>query len=154
MIHNNKEQVQQEALAAWKKRGRKGTLILPTGSGKTRVGVLAIVEYLQECGGRALVVVPTTNLRDNEWENEFKKWGYEEYLQYVTIECIQTLYKTTYDYIGYNMIVVDEIHTSLSPQYSKIYKIAPIYIMGLTATPPEDPEYRKLLDGFCPIVKR
>lgn len=153
MIKNdNKDKIQQKAHKAWYSAGSWGTLIMPTGSGKTRVGVMAITRHLDSVGGKVLIIVPTSNLRDNEWVNEFTKWGYKEYLQHVTIECIQTAYKNTYKYADYSLMVIDEVHTTLSPKYSKIYSLRIPYMLGLTATPPDREEYKKYLQDILPTV--
>jgi len=53
---------QQEALAAWRDNGRRGSVVLPTGSGKTFLAVQAIAD----AGVSTLVVVPTIDLM-NQW---------------------------------------------------------------------------------------
>lgn len=64
--------------------------------------------------------------------------------------CIQSAHK---EYAEYDLMIVDEIHTSLSPIYSKIYQnIKTSQRLGLTATPPEEEEAIKLLEEVCPIV--
>lgn len=52
---------QREALAAWRASGRRGVVQAVTGAGKTRVGVAAIHEALNE-GRQALVITPTNEL--------------------------------------------------------------------------------------------
>src|SRR6185437_17097623 len=49
---------QEDALTAWRAEGCCGVVVLPTGSGKTLVGALAIAETEQA----TLVVVPTIDL--------------------------------------------------------------------------------------------
>ena len=66
--------------------------------------------------------------------------------------CIQSAHK---EYSEYDLMIVDEIHTSLSPVYSGIYRnIKTKQRLGLTATPPEDEEAIALLEKECPIVYR
>ena len=60
--------VQKEALIAWKNK-HYGTLVLPTGAGKTLVGIMAIVDALE----RTLIVVPSIEIMDH-WRNELLKW--------------------------------------------------------------------------------
>ena len=45
---------QEEALVAWQAEGSRGVVVLPTGSGKTLLGAMAIAET----GTSALVIVP------------------------------------------------------------------------------------------------
>ena len=49
---------QEDALTAWRAEGCRGVVVLPTGSGKTLVGALAIAEVELA----TLVVVPTIDL--------------------------------------------------------------------------------------------
>jgi superfamily II DNA or RNA helicase len=53
---------QEAALAAWEFSGRRGTAVLPTGSGKTRLAIAAIAR----AGVAALCLVPTRVLLD-QW---------------------------------------------------------------------------------------
>lgn len=56
---------QAEALAAWHRRGRKGVVEAVTGTGKTRLGVVAAQESL-DAGGQVVVLVPTRELQ-HQW---------------------------------------------------------------------------------------
>jgi superfamily II DNA or RNA helicase len=60
---------QQEAFDEWKKKGR-GTLILPTGSGKTFLG-LAAIHYLSQA---TLVLAPTIDLVE-QWVSNLQLLG-------------------------------------------------------------------------------
>ena len=53
---------QTEALAAWVRRGRRGVVEAVTGTGKTMVGVAAVLDRLRT-RGQALVLVPTKELQ-------------------------------------------------------------------------------------------
>src|SRR4029077_8846104 len=53
---------QEAALAAWRQRGRRGLIALPTGSGKTRIALGAIAPTRAPC----LCLVPTRALVD-QW---------------------------------------------------------------------------------------
>lgn len=142
----------------WQKEGidkwwttKKGTVCLPTGVGKTKVGVDIVKKMAeQNTNFSVLIVVPTVNLKENEWVNEFEKW-YPSLPYFVDIECINTAYKfdKTYD-----LLIVDEIHKSLSPEFIKLYSnIKHKYLLGLTATEPSHREdYTQLLNQICPVV--
>lgn len=56
---------QEEALAAWRRQGRRGVVEAVTGAGKTMVGVAAALEQLH-LGGQVVVLVPTLELAD-QW---------------------------------------------------------------------------------------
>ena len=110
---------------------KRGTLLMGTGIGKTRVGVLASNQLLKEgTVGAVYIVVPTTNLILG-WIAEFIKWGMEEILDHVEIQCIQTAYKANASDTSHpglvgteatNMLLIaDEVHSTLSPQYRSLY---------------------------------
>jgi len=151
---------------------RKGSLVLATGSGKTRLGVLALLECLEEDpNAKALIVVPQVNLKDNEWPNEIQKWGAAHLSNRIRIDCVQTLYKIPESEVQtpieeydpctaaagpncepYTLVVVDEIHTTLSEEYRKVHDIPHVYKLGLTATVPQNVDYAKILEDVCPVL--
>jgi len=135
---------QQEALSAWQNNGRRGSVILPTGSGKTFLAVQAIAE----AGVSTLVVVPTIDLM-NQWHSTLTNafgnqlpdgvgvlGGGSHNVTNITV----TTYDSAYRYINeygdqFGLLVVDEVHHLPAPTYQQIPEmtIAP-YRLGLTAT--------------------
>ena len=132
---------QQEALQTWWNQSGRGVVVLPTGTGKTFVALLAIAHV----GRPTLVITPTIPLM-NQWYGEMLSafggpigllgGGYYDF---------QPLTVTTYDsaYIHlerwgnrYGLLVFDECHhlPSQSYQFAAIGSLAP-YRLGLTATP-------------------
>ena len=152
VLNVNKDKEQREHLLRWNDAEKKGTSIAATGLGKTRMGLLALNDILEdEPFKRALIIVPTENLRDNEWLNEFEKWDLKHLLDRVDFQCIQTAYKYRNEH--YNIVIVDEVHTTLSPEYRKFYEHNTWdNIYCLTATTPENEEYLEFLNMFAPIV--
>ena len=74
-LNKKKDKEQQEHLKAWKSKGYKGTSIAATGLGKTRMGLLALIDTSEDDPNKvALVIVPTETLRDRELVEEFKNW--------------------------------------------------------------------------------
>lgn len=152
---------QREALEAWIEGERRGTVVLPTGSGKTYLAQLA----LEHVGRSTLIVVPTIDLL-NQWsgvlEEAFDRevgllgGGYHE---------VEPLTVATYDSaamhmerIGdqFGMLVFDEVHHLPSDFYRQAaeFAIAP-FRLGLTATPERsDGRDDELADLVGPIVYR
>ena len=145
---------QKEHIDKWISKGCRGTSIAATGIGKTRMGLMAVKYILdKDNNNTALIVVPTENLRDNEWPNEIKKWGLSKYSDRIDVQCVQTVYK--WENYNCSILVVDEVHTTLSYEYRNLYennRFDNIYC--LTATPPENDEYRSYLKSFAPIVRK
>lgn len=64
--------------------------------------------------------------------------------------CIQSAYKLEAEY---DLVIIDEVHRSLSPEYRKVFQnIKTKNLICLTATLPEDLEYKDFLNSVCPVV--
>lgn len=132
---------QTEAMDTWWKQGGRGVVVLPTGTGKTYVALLAI----QHVGRPSLVVTPTIDLL-NQWYAEMTAaFGEPIGLLGGGTYDLQPLTVTTYDsaYLHlerwgnrFGLLVFDECHhlPGAAFQYAAIGAIAP-YRLGLTATP-------------------
>jgi superfamily II DNA or RNA helicase len=132
---------QQKALHNWIKAGKKGCIVLPTGAGKTVIGVKAI----QVINSASLVVVPTIDLMD-QWASVLSK-----YIKNIKIgnlggglDDIQAITICTYDsaYIRapnignkFALVIFDEVHHLAAPGYRSIAEqFASPFRLGLTAT--------------------
>ena len=80
-------------------------LQLPTGFGKSKMA-LDIMHLRCKAGDRILVVVPKNVLKDN-WKEEFKKWGYEDYLPHTTFVTYVSFPKMANEY---QLVIFDEVH--------------------------------------------
>ena len=133
---------QREGVEAWwtEAHGR-GVVVLPTGSGKTFVGMLAI----QRAARPTIVLTPTLNLM-TQWQNDLSKafggpvgamGGGEHSMMSLTV----TTYDSAYIHLErwgnkFGLVIFDECHHLPGPSYSHaaIGAIAP-FRLGLTATP-------------------
>lgn len=132
---------QRGAVAAWVKGGRRGLIVMPTGSGKTFTALLCI----EQVGRPTLIVTPTIDLmiqlaRDIEtsFGVEVGMVGGNEF-EYKPITV--TTYASAYIHLEkwanrYGLLIFDECHHLPGPTYSMaaIAALAPFRI-GLTATP-------------------
>jgi superfamily II DNA or RNA helicase len=152
---------QTEALETWWQAGGRGVVVLPTGTGKTHVAVLAI----HKAARPALVVTPTIDLL-NQWYAELLVafdvpvgligGGHYE-LQDLTV----TTYDSAYLYLErwghrFGLLVFDECHHLPGPSYmaAAIGSLAP-FRLGLTATPERADGQEVLLEGLIgPMVYR
>ncbi len=130
---------QREALDTWL-RTKTGVLVLPTGAGKTVIGLKAI----EELNVPTLVVAPTLELV-RQWKTELEATfglqigtysGKEHVMEPVTVSTYDTAYLRAEE-LGnrFMFIIFDEVHHLPSPGYASIAEmfIAP-YRLGLTAT--------------------
>lgn len=152
---------QTEAVDVWWKSGGRGVVVLPTGTGKTHVAILAI----HQTGRPALVVTPTIDLL-NQWYGELRvAFDVEVGLMGGGSYEIQPLTVTTYDSAWMNverwgqrfgLLIFDECHHLPGPSYAlaAIGSLAP-YRLGLTATPERADGQEALLHGLIgPTVYR
>ena len=146
-----KDKEQKKALNAWAKAGFKGSVIAGTGFGKSRVGVLAVGETLRRNeAARGIVLVPTIQLQE-QFEEEFYKWKYDDVLDRVDIVCYQSAYKLQEQF--YNIVVADEIHLGLSTEHYKFFENNTYdRLLCMTATQPEELEYKAKLITLAPVV--
>ncbi|GAB4359554.1 MAG: DEAD/DEAH box helicase family protein [Cyanophyceae cyanobacterium] len=133
---------QREALAAWKRSGRQGVVVLPTAAGKTYLAQLA----MEATPRTTLVVVPTLDLM-HQWYAHL-----EAAFPDVAVGLLgggsrdeSPILVATYDSAAihaerwganYATIIFDECH-HLPSDFNRViaeYAIAP-YRLGLTATP-------------------
>ncbi|MGQ9759395.1 MAG: DEAD/DEAH box helicase [Candidatus Methanomethylicaceae archaeon] len=131
---------QVDALYSWEDSGRRGVVVLPTGAGKTHVGILAI----QEVNAPAIIVVPTIDLLE-QWRRRLKSafsvdvgayGGGEETLGPLTVATYDSAYLRAEE-LGnkFPLIIFDEVHHLPSPGYSQIAELfASPFRLGLTAT--------------------
>lgn len=131
---------QNQALDAWMANDKRGVVVLPTGSGKTLLGIKAI----SMLNTPALVIVPTLDLVE-QWRSRLK----EEFKTEVGIlgggeRDIKALTVSTYDsaYLHaerlgnkFGLVIFDEVHHLPAEGYRNIAEMfASPYRLGLTAT--------------------
>lgn len=152
---------QMEALQTWWSQGGRGVVVLPTGTGKTFLAILAI----ERAGRPTLVVTPTIDLL-NQWYAELSTsfavpvgllgGGYYD-LQPLTV----ATYDSAYIHLErwghrFGLLVFDECHHLPGPSYlmAAVGSLAP-YRLGLTATPERsDGQESQLPELIGPVVYR
>ena len=132
---------QQKALNMWIKAGKRGCIVLPTGSGKTIIGVKAV----EVINSASLVIVPTIDLMD-QWTSVLSKYFSNIKIGNLGggLDDIQAITVCTYDsaYIRapnignkFALIIFDEVHHLAAPGYRSIAEqFASPFRLGLTAT--------------------
>lgn len=144
-LHDQREPhaYQLEALTAWQRAQHLGSIVLPTGAGKTFVAIHAI----QRVNRSTLVVAPTIDLL-HQWyarlTNAFETkigvyYGGEKDVQPITV----TTYHSAGDLVAeagnlFKLIIYDEVHHLPAPSWGETALMAPSpFRLGLTATYPE-----------------
>jgi len=150
-INDEKDKQQRAALNAWARLRCTGSIIAGTGFGKSRCGVLACEYILGRIpDAKAIILVPTIQLQE-QFAEEFHKWGCGNYLDRVEIMCYQSAYKLQGK--EYELVICDEVHLGLSKQYRKFFKNNSYNrLLCMTATIPEDVEYKLELLKMAPKV--
>ena len=134
---------QESALQAWNAAGRRGVVVLPTGSGKTKLALSAMATS----GLRTLCLVPTRALLEQWHKVVSHAYGGvagclgdgERRLSPITIATFESAYRYMHR-IGnrFELLVVDEAHHFGSGLKDEALEMATAPSrLGLTATPPE-----------------
>ena len=152
---------QSEALSAWQSQQGRGVVVLPTGSGKSHLAMLAIADKRRS----TLVVAPTLDLV-RQWFDLLKgTFGVPVGVVGGGEHDVQRLTVTTYDsamlhmdHLGsrFGLVVFDECHHLPSASYAMAARscMAP-FRLGLTATPERSDGREADLDALIgPVVYR
>ncbi len=146
---------QEDALSEWIENDYRGIICLPTGTGKTFLGLAAI----HQTKNRTLIIVPTINLL-HQWRRNVIEgldiskekigiWGGgKQELNEITI----TTYDSAHIYIkrfqnAFNLLIFDEVHHLPAPTYRVIAEgTIASKRLGLSATPERSDELHRDLD--------
>jgi len=134
---------QVAALAAWDQAGRRGSIVLPTGAGKTFVAIQAISRVNRS----TVVVAPTIDLLHQWYARLVNAFACDVGVYYGGEKKVLPLTVTTYHSAGdlmaesgnaFKLIIFDEVHHLPAPSWGEaaLMSSAPLRL-GLTATYPE-----------------
>jgi superfamily II DNA or RNA helicase len=151
---------QAEALDAWMRRSRRGVLALPTGAGKTRIAIAAILA----CGVAAIVLCPTRALL-GMWASELsavlgERIGVvgdgERTVERITVMTFESAYRRL-DGLGdrFGLLIVDEVHHFASGARAEALEAcAAPFRLGLSATAPQagSEGARRIAELVGPVV--
>jgi len=159
-------EAQQEAVTRWMAAGQRGSVVLPTGAGKTLVALLAI----QRSGTNACIIVPTRALV-SQWFTQLADafgaehvgafYGDEKEVRALTVTTYHSAF-TLLERHGarFTLLICDEVHhladsaTGEARTRLDALIIAPApHRLGLTATYP-DGQDSWLVRALGPVVYR
>jgi superfamily II DNA or RNA helicase len=148
---------QQAAWLAWD-REQHGLIVLPTGSGKTRVACAVMAA----CGVPALCLVPTRALL-HQWSDEIAKYyggrigclgDGQHRLEAITVATFESAYRSM-ERIGhrFGLLIVDEVHHfGTGVRDEALEMCAAPRRLGLTATAPEGEALLRVNELIGPTV--
>lgn len=130
-----REELHKLGKELWLESDRKNSLILGTGTGKSKVAIDILKQlFLDETlcySSRILLLTNSTDLRDNNWKAEFIKWDALDIWEVITSECYQTVYK--WGNTQWDLVIADEIDFCLTDVYGTFFENNTCdMILGLT----------------------
>lgn len=149
---------QRAALLSWELGESRGLVVLPTGSGKTRVAIAAMAGL----GCRTLCLVPTRALLE-QWRKELGAWyrgpigclgDGQRAVEAVTVATFESAYRLMPS-LGnrFDLLIVDEAHHyGVGVRDETLEMCLAPRRLGLTATPPDAVALSRLRALIGPIV--
>lgn len=134
-LNKIKSGIQSDALKTIKQNKGRGILAMATGTGKSKIPI-DLIRSRKKSIKKIALIVPTEELRDNNWKQEFNKWNCGELWDRVEPLCYASAHKIKDN--QYDLVILDECHniTELNSLFFQNNKIE--NIIGLTATPPKE----------------
>lgn len=142
-----RDERQEIARVKWIKNKCIGSLVQPTGAGKTRTALKCLKSVIDKYPLlKILVVVPTDNLKI-QWIQQFDNFG----LSFNSdVQVINTIVKRNWDT---DILVLDEEHRYAASVFSEIFnKVNYKYILGLTATFERLDGKHEIIAKYCPVI--
>ena len=156
--------IHRDALSQWYNAEGVGTCEVITGNGKTFIAMHALCMIPPNSN---VLIAYERNNRDQSFITEGQKYQsifgtnpLEDLGHTITFECYQSYKKLEGN--SYDLIIADEIHDSLTPQYGKLYvNTNYTHIIGLSATIDRTTSYQvddfyftkgDMIDKVAPVV--
>lgn len=138
--------VQLEAAKSIITNGGKGLIVMATGAGKSKVAI-ELASYYATGPEVDVIFVPTEKLRDENWKEEFNKWGRSSLYEYSEKYCYASAHKISGN--QYGLAILDEAHNITENVHKFFLQNRVTNIVALTATEPEPFSIKKqLLDSL------
>lgn len=149
-INERKREIGEECVEKFIDNNFYGAAIMPTGSGKTWVMLKCMSEIFErDKVSSILYCCDSINLRDKDFPDEVRKWGYKKHLKDMTLLC----YKSAYKLEGqkFDIGLFDEGDFALTPEYIKVFLANSFkYLIFVSAT--LEPLKLRLLKSIVPSI--
>jgi superfamily II DNA or RNA helicase len=147
-MNKEKDNIQRNAEKILEKNQFKGTVALATGCGKSKIFINICKRFPNK---KWLLVVPTEELRDENWKEEFSKWGELQLYENIKKCCYASLKKE--DISQYDGICFDESHNVTVNNTSNLdLAKKDCFMISLTATPPHEEDKLLIFKKYFPIL--
>lgn len=139
-LDNEKLKVQLEIKKRWYDNNFKGTVLLPTGVGKTYAAIISIEDFESES---KLVIVPSRYLKE-QWEQRTSN------LSNIEVVVVNTAIKNTYNV---DILILDEVHRIAADEFRKVFEcIKYKKLLALTATLERTDQKHYIVEQNCPVI--
>lgn len=120
-------------------------LELPTSFGKTRQAL----DLMSKRSPKSILILVPRLVLINNWKKEFAKWGYTDYLKYVTFSTYVGIKK--YKDTEFDMLIADECHhfTEKSLDYIHTIKVKSNILLSATVGKFKDELKANFTDLYC-----
>lgn len=141
-VDEEKLKIQLEVKRKWVENNYNGTVILPTGTGKTYAALLAVEDFDDES---KIVIVPSLYLKQ-QWEERTAN------MSNFKVIVINTAIKTTHTC---DILILDETHRYVSEEFKRIFECVKYKkLLTLTATLERTDQKHYLVENNCPVIYR
>ena len=138
---------QEECRRKWILNKCRGTLIQPTGCGKTTTALKCLKSVISKYPEKTiLVVVPTDNLKI-QWRQQLDNWGMEFNTE---VQVINTVIRRNWKA---DILCLDEVHRYGADTFKEVFsRVQYKYILGLTATFERLDGKHAIMQKYCPVI--
>ena len=142
-----RDERQEEARVKWIKNKCRGTLVQPTGCGKTTTALKCLKSVISKYPDKTiLIVVPTDNLKV-QWRQQLDNWGM---VFNTEVQVINSVIKKSWKV---DILCLDEVHRYGADTFREVFnKVQYKYILGLTATFERLDGKHAIMQKHCPVV--
>ncbi len=137
---------QQKIVQKWVSHKGVGTVVGPTGFGKSYIGILTVQSMNNRYPDRTtIIIVPTQELK-NQWNEHILSFS----LKNVEVLIINSAIKKR---STCHLLILDEVHRYAATTFKKVFsQISYKFIQGLTATFEREDKKHYIIEEYSPVI--